>query len=321
MQRPLRILTWHVHGSYLYYLSQIGHELWLPVKPGGPPGYGGRTPSFPWPENVVEIPAEEVRHESFDAVVFQSHQNWLVDQHEILSEAQRNLPRIHLEHDPPRAGKNDPRYVHDQRHPTADTDVLLVHVTHFNDLMWDPGSTDTTVIEHGVTVPSQVRWTGELERGVSVVNGLPWRGRRLGADVFERARSRLPVDLVGMGSEELGGVGEVPHHELPGFEAAYRFFFNPIRYTSLGLAVCEAMMLGLPMVGLATTEMPSVVENGVTGFVDTDVDALIEAMKALLDDHALAQRLGKQAAEMARDRFGIERFVADWERTLADAAG
>jgi NAD(P)-dependent dehydrogenase (short-subunit alcohol dehydrogenase family) len=29
---------------------------------------------------------------------------------------------------------------------------------------------------------------------------------------------------------------------------------KPVRYTSLGLAVCEAMMLGLPIIGLATTE-------------------------------------------------------------------
>jgi len=40
-----------------------------------------------------------------------------------------------------------------------------------------------------------------------------------------------------------------------------RFFFNPIRYTSLGLAVCEAMMVGMPIIGLATTEMATTVQN------------------------------------------------------------
>lgn len=33
--RPLRILTWHVHGSYLYYLSHAGHDLYLPVRADG----------------------------------------------------------------------------------------------------------------------------------------------------------------------------------------------------------------------------------------------------------------------------------------------
>ena len=32
---------------------------------------------------------------------------------------------------------------------------------------------------------------------------------------------------------ELGGIGEVPNPALPNFLSHYRFFFNPIRYTSL----------------------------------------------------------------------------------------
>ena len=133
--------------------------------------------------------------------------------------------------------------------------MLVVHVTPFNDLMWDCGTSPTRVVEHGVGVPAEARYTGELERGLVIVNHLGKRGRRLGLDVFERARREVPLDLVGMASEELGGLGEVPPAELPRFAARYRFLFNPIRYTSLGLAVCEAMTVGLPVVGLATTEM------------------------------------------------------------------
>ena len=52
--------------------------------------------------------------------------------------------------------------------------------------------------------------------------------------------------------------------------AAYRFYFHPVRYTSLGLSLCEAMTVGLPVVGLATTELPTIIDHGVNGFVDTD---------------------------------------------------
>jgi glycosyltransferase involved in cell wall biosynthesis len=190
--------------------------------------------------------------------------------------------------------------------------VLLVHVTHFNDLMWDSGRTPTRVIEHGVIVPPDVRYGGELERGLVVVNGLASRGRRLGADVVQRVREEVPLDLVGMGSEKAGGLGEVPHDRLPAFEARYRFFFNPIRYTSLGLAVCEAMMIGMPILGLATTEMVTAVENGVSGYVHTDVRHLVERMRELLADPAEARRLGQGARRRARERFGIKRFVDDW---------
>jgi glycosyltransferase involved in cell wall biosynthesis len=130
----------------------------------------------------------------------------------------------------------------------------------------------------------------------------------------------VPLDLVGMLSGELDGLGEVPNHELPAFEARYRFFFNPIRYTSLGLAVCEAMLVGLPVIGLATTEMVSVVENGVSGYVDTNLAKLVEAMQALLDDPAEARRLGEGARRAALERFNIERFARDWDETFREVA-
>ncbi|HEX2043938.1 MAG TPA: glycosyltransferase family 4 protein [Acidimicrobiales bacterium] len=313
--RRLRILTWHVHGNYLWYLSHVPHDLFLPVKPGRPPGYGGRGATFPWPANVHEVAAEDVPELDLDCVLTQSHDNWLRDRHEILSPAQLALPTVHLEHDPPRKSPTD------TRHPVDDPEVLLVHVTSFNDLMWDSGRTPTLVIEHGVVVPEGVRYTGDLDRGVVVVNGLRRRGRRLGADVFERARQQVPLDLVGMFADELGGLGEVPPPELPAFVARYRFFFHPIRYTSLGLAACEAMMLGMPVVALATTEMSTVVENGVSGWIDTDVDRLIGHMRDLLADPAEARRLGEGARRTAEARFSMPRFAADWDRAFRTVTG
>lgn len=313
--RPLRILTWHVHGNYLYYLVHSRHEFFLPVKPGKPEGYGGKLSGFPWPDNVHDVEAEDVRNLEFDVILYQSHKNYLTDQFEILSDAQLRLPRIFLEHNPPREHPtNTP-------HPVDDPNVLLVHVTHFNDLMWDNGRTPTRVIEHGVIVPEGVAYSGELDRGIVVVNGMGRRARLTGTDVFERARAEVPLDLVGMGSEAVGGVGEVVHDQLHAFESRYRFFFNPIRYTSFGLAVCEAMMIGMPVIGLATTEMGMVIENGVSGYVSTDVAWLIERMRDLLRDPGEARRLGQGAREVARERFSIDRFSRDWDETFAQVAG
>jgi hypothetical protein len=313
--RRLRVLTWHIHGSYLYYLVQARHEFFVPVKPGRPAGYGGRAGSFSWPDSLHEVPAEAVRDLGFDCILFQSGKNYLEDQYEILTAEQRRLPRIYLEHDPPREHPTDTRHLVD------DLNVLLVHVTAFNDLMWDSGRTPTRVIEHGVVVPEDVGFNGELERGLTVINGLASRGRRLGADIFERVRRVVPLDLAGIDSARLGGLGDIPLPLLPQLESRYRFFFNPIRYTSLGLAVCEAMMLGMPIIGLATTEMATTVENGVSGYVDTSVDRLIEHMRELLADAGEARRLGEGARRAARERFGIERFARDWDQALALVTG
>lgn len=311
--RPLRIFTWHVHGTYLYYLSQVPHEFLLPVKEGRPEGYGGRAGHLPWPENVREVPAEQARDMEFDVVLYQSRRNYLIDQHEVLSPQQQKLPRIYLEHDPPLEHPTETRHLVD------DPDVLLVHVTPFNALMWDSGRTPARVIEHGVLVPDDVQYTGEIARGISVVNNIASRGRRLGADVFAAAQAQVPIDIAGMGSDGFeGGLGDVPHHLLLPCESRYRFFFNPIRYTSLGLSVCEAMMLGMPVVALATTEMATVIQNGVSGYADTSIERLAPRMRELLDDTQMAKALGEGARRIARERFGIERFVRDWCDAFAD---
>jgi Glycosyl transferases group 1 len=313
--RPLRILTWHVHGNYLWYLSHVPHEIVLPVRPGRPHGYGGRAGAFPWPDSVREVAADRIRDEAVDVVVYQAHQHWMVDRHELLSAEQRAVPQIVVEHDPPRQSPTD------TRHPVDDPGVLIVHVTAYNQLMWDCGATPTAVIEHGVVVPEGARCTGHVARGVSVINDLAARGRRLGADVFARAREQVPLDLVGIGSQHVGGLGEVPPPDLAHFLAAYRFYFHPIRYTSLGLALCEAMTVGLPVVGLATTELPTIIKDGVNGFVDTDPDRLIEVMHTLLADPELARAIGEAGRATARERFSIDRFVRDWDALLRAVCG
>ncbi len=313
--RSLRVLTWHVHGNYMLYLSRARAEFVLPYDPARGPGYGGRGKTFPFGPNVVEVPADAVKDEPIDCVLYQTRKNYEEDRFDVLSDEQRRLPQIYLQHDPP---WQDPV---NERHWFDDPGGLLVHVTPFNALMWDSGRTPTRVIDHGVAVPDDARYTGELARGVVVVNHLRQRGRRLGADVFDRLRNEVPLDLVGMETESFGGLGEVFPPDLPKFEAKYRFFFNPIRWTSLGLAIIEAMMVGLPVVGLATTELVTVVRNGESGFLDTDPLKLVEPMRALLADPGAARRMGERARQYALDRFGIDRFAREWEEVFAQVTG
>jgi hypothetical protein len=301
----LRILTWHVHGNYLYYLSQVPHDFYLVTRPGHPPGYAGRVGALPWGDNVHEVPYDMVPRTAFDCVLYQSRHHYEHDRVELLSPAQRALPSIYLEHDPPQ------QHPTDTRHWVRTSYTLLVHVTPFNALMWDSGTTPTAVIEHGVQLPCPARYCGDLPKGVTAVNNLYRRGRRLGPDVFDYVRERVPLDLFGMGNAE-HGLGEVPNPELASRCAHYRFFFNPIRYTSLGLAVIEAMMIGMPVIGLATTELATVIRSGVNGYVDTRPELLVRTMRQLLNDRRLAAEWGDAARRTARQRFGIERFCNDW---------
>jgi glycosyltransferase involved in cell wall biosynthesis len=309
--RRLKILIWHIHGSYLNALARIDHDWYLPIKPGRPEGYGGRGPTFDLPDYVREVPSERVRDLDLDLVIFQTPKNYFEDGPEILSEDQRKLPKIYLEHNTPKSHPTD------SRHPIDDPNVLLVHVTHFNRLMWDNGRTPTTVIEHSVAIDPPVAYRGRVAQGIVVANGMQKRPRIAGYDLFLQARERVPLTAAGMETEQLGGLGDVPYRELHRRIADYRFLFSPMRYTSLPLAVIEGLTIGMPVVALATTELPAVIEHGVTGFVSCDMDALIGHMRALLDDPELARWIGANACAMARERFGIERFVRDWNAAFA----
>jgi hypothetical protein len=312
-RRRLRILTWHVHGNYLYYLTQVPHEFYLVTDAARSTHHTGRSGSLPWGDNVHEAPVEHIADMAFDLVLFQSRDAWETGQHRLLSPAQRRLPRIYLEHDPPQVHPTD------TAHWVDDPAVMLVHVTHFNALMWNSGNCPVRVVEHGVKLLATPPWTGEVARGLVVVNNLDRRGRRLGLDVYRQAAAQVPLSLVGMGSERCGGEGEVSQHDLPGRMAAHRFFFNPIRYTSLGLAVVEAMTLGVPVVGLATTELAAVIRDGENGLVDTRLDRLVDGMHRLLADPGDARRLGEAGRRTARERFSIERFISDWLHVLHEA--
>ena len=134
-------------------------------------------------------------------------------------------------------------------------------------------------------------------------------------------RKSIPLDIAGRETEIFGGLGDIPYRHLHRRIADYRFLFSPMRYTSLPLAVIEAMTIGMPVVALATTALPTVIEHGVNGYVSCDMDELTYYMRALLADQALAARLGAHARQVALERFSLTRFIRDWNAAFSSVTG
>src|SRR5205807_7906486 len=139
-------------------------------------------------------------------------------------------PHIYLEHNTPRGHPTNTQHIVD------DPNTLLVHVTHYNRLMWENRRTPTIVIEHSVAIDPDALYRGHLERGITVINSMSQRGRLVGCDLFLHAREQVPLDCAGMQSDELGGFGDIPYRLLHRRMDDYRFLFSPIRYTSLPLS-------------------------------------------------------------------------------------
>ena len=93
--------------------------------------------------------------------------------------------------------------------------------------------------------------------------------------------------------------------------AQRRVYLHPIRWTSLGLSLIEAMHLGMPVVALATTEVPEALPPE-AGIVSTRLEVVRAGLRRLLDDPEEARVMGKAAREAAQARYGLERFLAAW---------
>jgi glycosyltransferase involved in cell wall biosynthesis len=102
--------------------------------------------------------------------------------------------------------------------------------------------------------------------------------------------------------------------------ARRRVYLHTTRWTSLGLSLIEAMHLGLPVVAVATTEAFRAVPPG-AGMVSTDVDELASALRELVHDPVRAREAGLVARASALQRFGLKRFLDDWDALLERVAG
>ena len=309
----MKIFLWHVHGSWTTAFVQGRHEYLVPVVPDRGPDGRGRAQTWEWPSSVRELTREQAAVEEVDAVIMQrpAELNGLAEEWLGGRRPGRDVPGIYLEHNAPEG------QVSDMRHVAADRpDLTLVHVTHFNDLFWNGGSTRTRVVEHGVVDPGY-RYTGELPRAVAVINEAPRRGRVTGTDLLPELGRDVPIDLFGMDATRLGGIEDLPqgrlHDEIP----RRRVYLHPVRWTSLGLSLIEAMHLGMPVVALATTEVVEAVPPD-AGVVSNRRSVLRAALQRLANDPDEARDMGNAARRAALERYGLRRFLDDWDQLLEE---
>ena len=321
----MRILMWDVHGGYTDALTRGQHEYCF-LRDDSPAalGLGGKGlvrfgPELP--ERLREVTIEEVRDRPPEVVLAQRPEEAQKIGELLRCEPGRDVGAVYLEHNTPKA------QVPDTRHPLDDNHWLLVHVTHFNQLFWDCGSTRTVVIEHGLPDPG-CRYTGALPHLAFVVNEPVRRWRTTGTDLLTRF-GEVPVDTFGIDGELLPRAlepsaqvrfcGNLGSAELDGALAERRAYLHLTRWTSLGLSLIQAMLLGLPVLVLETTEAARAVPRS-AGARSTDVAELVRAAAHLTLDLEDATECGRRARAHALQRYGLERFLADWDRVFEQVA-
>lgn len=322
----MRLLMWHVHGSWTTSFVQGRHEVVIPVDRARGPDGRGRAATWDWPHRVHEVAVDRLAGEAFDCVILQRpHEVQLCTEWTGRTPGV-DVPAVYVEHNTPTG------HAATTRHPMAEQSaVVVVHVTHFNRLMWDCGRAPTAVIEHGVIDPGY-RYTGEDAGLAAVVNEPVRRGRVVGTDLLLQLARRRPVDVFGMGMHDLATAAETAglgswcsrlHDDLPQDALLarlplHRAYLHVCRWTSLGFSLLEAMLLGMPVLAVDTTES-SVAVPEAAGLVSSDVEALVHRADQWLHDPDSARDAGRAARRSVLERYGIPRFLADWDRLLEGA--
>jgi glycosyltransferase involved in cell wall biosynthesis len=137
---------------------------------------------------------------------------------------------------------------------------------------------------------------------------------RLGGDgELEAVRAQAARMGIAGQVQVLGWVsGEGKRRQL----ALARLFALPSYFEGLPMSVLEAMAAGLPVLATAVGGIPEAVADGVEGFLvePGDIDALAARLAQLLQDDALARRMGEAARRKVESTFCSDAVLPRVER-------
>jgi glycosyltransferase involved in cell wall biosynthesis len=108
--------------------------------------------------------------------------------------------------------------------------------------------------------------------------------------------------------------------DIPAVLGAADVAVMPSLNEALSNVVLESMAAGAPVVATRVGGTPEALTDGATGLLvqPGDAGAIATAVSRLLDDRALACRLGRAARERIAERFSVERMVSATEDLYAE---
>jgi len=156
---------------------------------------------------------------------------------------------------------------------------------------------DTLLRAIALLAPDMPCWQDEL--AVIIIGGAPGAGiEQINAELerLERLRAELGIE------ELVTFQGAKDQDTLVYYYAAAQMVVMPSQYESFGMVALEAMACGTPVVASKVGGLAYNVRDGQTGFLvpGGDAEALAARIRLLLQDHALRQQLGEQAARWAQ---------------------
>jgi len=108
--------------------------------------------------------------------------------------------------------------------------------------------------------------------------------------------------------------------EMPMLYAAIDIFVSAARSEPFGLVIAEAMASGTAIVATETVGAGEILENNITGILTPieNPQAIANAIAKLLEDEKMKKILEKNARKRVKEKFGLERMVAETEKIYSE---
>lgn len=99
--------------------------------------------------------------------------------------------------------------------------------------------------------------------------------------------------------------------DVPEILASLDIFLSTSFWEGTPKAIVEAMLMAKPIIATEVGGVPELIENGVSGILIPcgDKEALVKAVDRLINDKALAERLGQSARQYAKGKFSLESMI------------
>ncbi len=110
--------------------------------------------------------------------------------------------------------------------------------------------------------------------------------------------------------------------EIPSVLSRMDVFVLPSTYEAFPVSLLEAMSSGVAVLATEVDGVPELIEDGVTGVLvpPSDVEKLSVALKGLLLDDNMRERLARAGASHVRDGFTLQHMVGGYENILLSMA-
>jgi glycosyltransferase involved in cell wall biosynthesis len=314
--KQYNILTFSTHERYQGELAKTGHQFYLlhgdgikkwnktfgPV-PSNHTLLDGSKGSFQIPNDI-----------EFDFILSQSKSHMQVARQLSLN---LNIPIVSSELTTPMPQWTNGYIQNLKQHFSGHINVFI---TEWSRDQWGYSENEAFVIEHAIdsNIFSPDESIPKQPYVLTVANEYPQRDWCLGFGIYQRITKDLPTHPIG-DSIGFSKAAESIDDLVREYQTA-QVFLNTSTFSPVPTALLEAMSCGCAIVTTASAGIPSVVENGVNGFISNDEGELRTYLQKLLNNPQLCEELGKRARQTVVDRFNIDRFISQWNQIFDKAA-